>query len=151
MVDVFTKSKRREIMQAVKRQHTAPEEKFASFLRRLGFSFRRHPKHLPGTPDFYLPRKRLAIFVNGCFWHGHRRCPKGRNRPKTRKQYWEQKIASNQRRDRRDARRLRAMGLSVYTVWECEIRQVGIPARLLARLTGSPAVLSTRVKPREFR
>jgi len=134
MADVFTKPKRREIMQAVKRERTGPEERLASLLRRLGFGFRRHPKHLPGTPDFYFPRKRLAVFVNGCFWHGHRRCRKGRSRPKTRKRYWERKIARNQRRDRRDARRLRALGIRVYTIWECEIRRVGVPTRLLTRL-----------------
>ena len=142
MADVFTKGKRRKIMQAVRRQDTAPELSLAQELRRRGLSFGQHPATLPGKPDFYFPKVGLAVFVHGCFWHGHRRCRKGQSRPKTRRKYWQQKIARNQRRDRRDARQLRALGLSVYTVWECEIRRVGVPARLLARLTGSLATTS---------
>lgn len=123
-------------MQAVRRTNTAPERAARRVFRTFGLMFRCHPKSLPGTPDFYFPEIDLVVFIHGCFWHGHSKCRKGQGRPKTRRKYWQCKIARNQRRDRRDARQLRALGLSVYTVWECEIRRVGVPSRLLARLRG---------------
>lgn len=134
MADVFTKQKRRAIMQAVRRKNTVPEQLLAAGLRRLGFQFRRHAKHLPGEPDIYFPAAKLVVFVNGCFWHGHEGCHKGRTRPKTRRRYWTEKIARNRRRDARVARQLRADGYSVYTVWECEIRRIGVPQRLRTKL-----------------
>ena len=134
MPDVFSRAKRRRIMQAVRRRNTAPEAEVARLLRALRVRFRRNVKSLPGEPDFLLPDAGLVVFVHGCFWHGHKRCRKGCSRPKTRRRYWQEKIARNQRRDRRVARKLRARGLRVFTVWECQIRQRGIPARILTAL-----------------
>ena len=133
MTDTFTKEKRRAIMQAVRRQHTRPEEVLADLLRAEGLRFRRNAAALPGKPDVYFPEARLAIFVHGCFWHGHSRCHKGRCRPRTNRSYWRQKVARNQQRDRSVTRRLRAFGLSVYTLWECEIKD-SLPKRLATRL-----------------
>jgi len=134
MTDTFSQEKRRAIMQAVRRQRTRPEETLALLLRRAGVRFRRNVASLPGSPDFYMPAEGLAVFVHGCFWHGHGHCSKGRIRPKTNKAYWKTKVQRNQRRDCRAARRLRALGISVYTVWECELAAAGLPNRLLARL-----------------
>ncbi len=137
MTDTFTKEKRRAIMQAVRRQRTRPEEALAGLLRVEGFRFRRNVANLPGKPDIYLPDARLAIFVHGCFWHGHARCAKGRKRPQTNTTFWEAKIQRNQQRDRRAARQMRALGISVYTVGVCELSAAGLPKRLLARLHSS--------------
>ena len=134
MTDTFTKEKRRAIMQAVRRQRTRPEEALAGFLRKERLRFRRNVATLPGKPDFFVREAGLAIFVHGCFWHGHKRCPKGRLRPKTNRIYWKRKVQRNQKRDRRAARRLRALGISVYTVWECELSVTSLPKRLLSRL-----------------
>lgn len=134
VTDTFTKEKRRAIMQAIRRQGTRPEEVLAGLLRIEGFRFRRNVAALPGKPDVYLAKARVAVFVHGCFWHGHERCSKGRTRPKTNRSYWKTKVRRNQRRDSRAARQLRARGISVYTVWECELSPAGLPKRLLARL-----------------
>lgn len=134
MTDTFTKEKRRVIMQAVRRQRTRPEEVLAGLLRVEGLRFRRNVATLPGKPDVYFPEARLAIFVHGCFWHGHGRCSKGRMRPKTNTAFWKKKVQRNQRRDHRVARQLRALGMSVYTVWECELSATSLPKRLLVRL-----------------
>jgi DNA mismatch endonuclease (patch repair protein) len=134
MADRFSVEKRRQIMRAVRTRHTAPERALAAMLRELGVIFRRHVKDLAGTPDFYFPAIGTAVFVHGCFWHGHRACPKGRHRPKTNRRFWANKLEENRRRDRRIARRLRAAGMSVYTVWECEVEHNRLPTRLRRRL-----------------
>ncbi|NLX98933.1 MAG: DNA mismatch endonuclease Vsr [Rhodopirellula sp.] len=134
-MDTFTKDKRRAIMQAVRRQRTRPEEALALLLRKAGVKFRRNVRSLPGSPDFYVPTQRLAVFIHGCFWHGHRHCAKGRSRPKSNCSYWRRKITINQQRDQRVARQLRRLGYSVYTVWECQLTSNRLPPRLLARLT----------------
>jgi DNA mismatch endonuclease (patch repair protein) len=141
MTDTFTKEKRRAIMQAVRRRRTRPEETLARLLRTQGLRFRRNVAKLPGKPDFYFLRAKVAVFVHGCFWHGHARCRKGRVRPKTNTAYWRTKVQRNQRRDHRARRQLRALGISVYTVWECELRTAGLPKRLLTRLGSNAKAL----------
>ncbi|MCC6124354.1 MAG: DNA mismatch endonuclease Vsr [Pirellulales bacterium] len=137
MTDTFTKEKRRAIMQAVRRKRTWPEDVLAARFRKHGLRFRRNVADLPGKPDIFFSDARVAVFVHGCFWHGHTRCEKGRKRPKTNTTYWKAKIQRNQRRDRRAARQLRALGISVFTVWECELSATGLPKRLLTRLYSS--------------
>lgn len=140
MADIFTKSKRREIMQAVRRKNTAPENVVAALLRARRLAFDQHPSHLPGRPDFYLPTASAVIFVNGCFWHGHERCPKGTQGSRSNSAYWRGRIDRNRRRDRSVARKLRAMGYHVYTIWECDLKRLGLPGRLiklLAKLTNA--------------
>lgn len=132
--DIFNKAKRRNIMQAVRRERTAPELLVARALRKFSLRFRQNSPLLPGKPDFVIPEARLALLVHGCFWHGHRGCRKGTRRPTTNREYWVAKIERNRRRDARVARRLRALGFSVYTIWECEIRTRGLPSRLIRRL-----------------
>ena len=147
MTDIFTRPKRRRIMQAVRRQNTRPERDLAEALGGHAVSYIQHPTDLPGKPDFYFQDQRLAVFVHGCFWHGHPGCAKGRSRPKTRRVYWRRKIERNRRRDRRVAKRLRRLGLSVYTVWECELRHGRVPARLLTRLRWRRQAKETCEKP----
>lgn len=137
MTDIFSPEKRREIMQSVRRNRTRPEEILASILRESGIRFRRNVASLPGSPDFFLPDYRVAVFVHGCFWHGHSKCAKGRSKAKTNRAYWCRKILNNQRRDHRDVRRLRAVGISVFTLWECSLSAPMLAKRFASRLRSS--------------
>jgi DNA mismatch endonuclease (patch repair protein) len=106
-------------MQQVKGKDTKPEIIVRSLLHRLGYRFRLHRKDLPGTPDIVFPGRRLALFVHGCFWHGHG-CRIGKL-PKSRLDYWQPKIAANGDRDRRKEAALTAAGWRVAVVWQCEL------------------------------
>jgi DNA mismatch endonuclease, patch repair protein len=135
MTDVFTKEKRREIMQSVRRQGTRPEESVARMLKLQRIRFQQQPDHLPGRPDFLFADTKLVLFVHGCFWHGHHRCKKGTSLSKTDPEYWLAKIKRNQRRDRRVTRQLRSLGYQVYTIWECQVtNRHSLPARIKNRL-----------------
>lgn len=134
MTDTFDTATRRRIMQRVRRANTAPEQALAAWLEAQRISFDRQAANLAGCPDFVLPELGIVIFVNGCFWHGHHACSKGRRCPATNADYWQQKIERNRRRDRRVSSRLRHQGYSVYTVWGCELNKRDVPARLKQRL-----------------
>lgn len=121
-------------MRAVRHSKTAPELSVARALRRVGLRFRQNMPSLPGKPDFVFCGERLVLFVHGCFWHGHRCCNKGLRRPSTNRAYWQAKLERNRRRDERVARRLRSLGFSVYTIWECRIHSRCLPNRLIKRL-----------------
>lgn len=131
MADVFTKQKRRKVMQAVRRERTAPEEQVAKNLRSAGVRFRRNVRSLPGSPDFVLLDHHIALFVHGCFWHGHDRCPKGRKRPKSNQVFWNERLRSNRARDRRAARELRDSGYCVVVAWECRVRPGWLPPMVI--------------------
>ncbi len=125
---------RSAIMRAVKSTDTKPEMIVRSLAHRLGFRFRLHRKDLPGRPDLVFVRRRKAIFVNGCFWHGHD-CKRGARLPKSNASYWRAKIARNQARDAKALEDLAAAGWDVLTIWECEIKDLGfLRTRLLAFL-----------------
>jgi DNA mismatch endonuclease (patch repair protein) len=130
-MDHLSPAARRRLMQSVRRANTGPEERVARELVALGIRFLRNAPDLPGKPDIYVPSRKLVVFVNGCFWHGHGACTKGRSKPKSRPEYWSMRIRRNQLRDRRVTRVLRRRhGLSVHTVWECELRH-GLPNRVV--------------------
>lgn len=122
MTDTRSPEQRRRIMQSVKTKDTGPELTVRRALFAAGYRFRLHRRDLPGSPDIVLPGRRKAIFVHGCFWHGHG-CSKGKA-PKSRPEYWTPKIAANRQRDRRNIRALRALGWEVYTVWQCDLRDI---------------------------
>jgi DNA mismatch endonuclease (patch repair protein) len=107
-------------MSSVRQSATSPELTLRRALHRLGFRFRLNVASMPGKPDVVLPRYGVALFVHGCFWHGHG-CRAGRA-PATRGEYWLPKLAENRRRDRRKAAALRRLGWRVMTVWECGLR-----------------------------
>jgi len=127
---------RSRIMRSVKSKDTAPELMVRRLLCAQGVRYRLHRKDLPGSPDIVFGKKRKAIFVHGCFWHGHR-CSRGNRVPKTNTDYWVAKVERNQERDRRAKRELNKDGWDVLTIWECELKnqaRVGARvARLLAR------------------
>lgn len=118
--DEAVTSVRSRMMAAVRQRNTTPEMIVRSALHRLGFRYRLHNKKLPGTPDIVFPRRRLVVFVNGCFWHRHG-CRLTTN-PKTRHDFWAEKFRRNQERDAAVRAELEAAGWTVYQVWECETR-----------------------------
>jgi len=87
----------------------------------MGYRYRLHDKRLPGKPDLVFSRRRKAVFVNGCFWHGHENCRYGKL-PKSRLDFWKPKIDRNRQRDVENLRRLEDEGWSVLTVWQCEVK-----------------------------
>lgn len=109
-------------MRAVRSKDTGPELAVRHLLRRLGYpGYRVHRKELPGNPDIVFIGRKKALFVHGCFWHGHAYMH-GLNKPKSNQSYWLQKITRNQVRDMANAAKLVLIGWSVLAVWECELR-----------------------------
>ena len=118
MVDSVTSEVRSRIMASVRQKNTAPEMCVRRMLHRLGYRYALHRKDLPGRPDLVFAPRQMAIFVHGCFWHGHS-CRKGK-RPSSRVEYWNAKINNNKLRDERNVRDLQGDGWHVCIVWECE-------------------------------
>ena len=117
-------------MRRVKGRDTGPELRVRRLLWGAGYRYRLERKDLPGRPDIVLPVRRAAVFVHGCFWHGHD-CARGARQPKTNADYWNAKIARNLARDARVQAELIEAGWRPVTVWECELKD---PAALEARL-----------------
>ena len=112
---------RSEIMRAVKGRDTTPERLVRKLLRSVAPGYRLCRRDLPGAPDIAYIGRKQAIFVHGCFWHGHD-CRRGARMPKTNAEYWRAKIAGNRERDARTLAQYDAMQWSVLTIWECETR-----------------------------
>lgn len=119
MPDKISKEVRSANMAAVRSRDTKPEKIVRSRLFQSGFRYRLYERKLPGAPDIVLPRYRIAIFVHGCFWHGHD-CPRGR-RPETNQEFWNRKIEANIARDYRNRAALEDLGWAVYTLWTCQL------------------------------
>lgn len=130
--DPFDPAKRSSVMRAIKSSNTAPERAVRAAACALGYGrrYRLHGAALPGRPDLVFPALGKAVFVHGCFWHGHT-CPRGARQPVNNAAYWRAKIASNVARDRRTLRQLRTAGWSVLVVWECQTRNGDALARRL--------------------
>lgn len=116
-----TSAQRSKIMRAVKSVNTAPEMIVRRLAHRLGYRFRLHRADLPGRPDLVFPARKAAIFVHGCFWHGHD-CKRGARPPKTNSDYWTAKIARNRIRDAEHSVALAEMGWRSMVLWECELK-----------------------------
>lgn len=121
MTDVHTREQRSRNMAAIRGKNTKPEMRVRSALHAMGYRFRLHKQDLPGRPDIVLPRHRIAIFVNGCFWHCHD-CRFGRVVPATRAEFWAAKRLQTIERDKRKIEELKKLGWHVITFWECEIK-----------------------------
>lgn len=122
MADHLTPQQRYHIMSSIHATSTKPEMKLRKALWRRGFRYRVNDKRFAGTPDIVLPKYRTAIFVHGCFWHGHKSC-KNYVVPKTNTPFWTSKIARNQERDQKVWRQLEAKGWFVIIVWECQLKK----------------------------
>ena len=108
-------------MSQIKGKNTKPEMLVRKFLFANGFRYRLHDKKLPGKPDIVLPKYNTAIFVNGCFWHGHENC-KYFVVPKTRTEWWLNKIDRNKQLDGKNLLKLKAEGWKVFTIFECDLK-----------------------------
>jgi DNA mismatch endonuclease (patch repair protein) len=130
MADKVSPTVRSKMMAAVRGSDTEPERRVRSALFAAGYRFRLHRKDLPGSPDVVLPRFRFAVFVHGCFWHGHT-CRRGK-RPTSNIEFWTRKLDKNIARDRDNQLGLRAAGWNVVVIWECSLDAAC--RRLLRRL-----------------
>lgn len=133
-MDCFKRSKRIAIMRSVRTRNTAPEETVAHILSAARLRPFRNVLTLPGRPDFFFPDERLVVFVHGCFWHGHKRCLKGKTLPKSNRRFWAKKICANRCRDSRVNRWYWRNDYRVVTVWECELTENKLPARFWRKL-----------------
>jgi DNA mismatch endonuclease, patch repair protein len=138
MTDVHTPQQRHFNMQQIKSTNTKPELLVRKFLFANGYRYTLHNKKLPGTPDIVLPKYRTVIFVHGCFWHGHNNC-KYYKVPKTRTDWWLNKIGRNKSNDEDAVKALKKEGWKVMVVWECGLKPAKVETvlkKLLTKLTG---------------
>jgi DNA mismatch endonuclease (patch repair protein) len=133
VTDVFDAATRSQVMRRVKGADTTPELVVRRALTRLGARYRLHRKDLPGRPDVVLPGRKLALFVHGCFWHGHD-CARGARVPKQNRDYWVAKVGRNVARDAKSREALAALGWRVETIWECDLKDAAALEGRLARL-----------------
>src|SRR5271169_2803158 len=138
MTDVYSAQKRSAVMRQVKGKDTAPELVVRGLIWSLGGRYRLHRRDLPGKPDIVLTRRRLAVFVHGCFWHGHD-CARGARVPKANRDYWLGKVGRNRERDIASKAALEAKGWRVETIWECELKdRTALEARVKGWLSAMP-------------
>ncbi len=122
MADIHSKEIRSYNMSRIKGKNTKPELLVRKFLFANGLRYRLYDKKLPGKPDIILPRFKTVIFVNGCFWHGHENC-KYFVIPKTRTEFWTDKIEGNKKRDEKNITQLKNDGWNVIIVYECQLKK----------------------------
>ncbi|MBI4567730.1 MAG: very short patch repair endonuclease [Planctomycetes bacterium] len=149
MADTVSPRVRSETMRRVRGRGTWPEVNLQRALRATGSrNFRLNVRALPGCPDIVFPSARVALFVDGCFWHG---CPRCYRRPNSRRGYWDAKLARNRARDRRNRAALRVAGWRVVRIWEHEVAAdaercaARIAALLIPKETTSPRRPGIRV------
>ena len=127
-------------MRAIKSRDTLPEREVRAALRVIAPGYRLHKRGLPGRPDIVYGARKIAVFVHGCFWHGHD-CAHGSRVPKTTREFWTEKIARNRARDARDLAALASLGWRVLVLWECGLRDGPSTRARLRAFLGPPPVL----------
>jgi DNA mismatch endonuclease (patch repair protein) len=137
MTDVFSTEKRSAVMRRVKGRDTTPELKVRKALTALRVRYRLNRRDLPGSPDIVMAGRRLAIFVHGCFWHGHD-CARGSRVPKANRDYWLAKVTRNKARDAAAEAALIQRGWRVETIWECDLKDAERLDERLRRLVQKP-------------
>ena len=118
-MDSGSKEKRSACMARIRSSDTKPELIVRKYLYSRGYRYRKNVKHLPGSPDIVLKKYGIAIFIHGCFWHGH---DTHFHMPKSNVDFWKRKIARNKERDEENRNQLKRMGWNVLTVWECQLK-----------------------------
>lgn len=151
MTDKMTPEQRHYCMSRIRGKDTKPEMIVRRFLWNNGYRYRLHRKTMPGKPDIVIRRLRVAIFINGCFWHGHD-CRA--SQPQTNAEFWRAKIERNRARDLEVGIELRNAGWYVITIWECELKKANRDStlqKLLATLRAiDPAHSSAPAKPADY-
>jgi DNA mismatch endonuclease (patch repair protein) len=136
MADTRSKEQRSRIMRSVGSRDTGPELTIRRLLHRLGYRYTLHRQDLPGRPDIVFSGRKRAIFVHGCFWHGHD-CKKGKP-PKSRGEYWTIKIKTNRDRDARVVAELKNAGWQTMSIWQCELKNLDAIDRFVRKFLGPP-------------
>ena len=121
MADRHSKEKRSYNMSQVKNKETKPEVFVRKHLFANGFRYRKNDNRLPGHPDIVLPKYKIVVFINGCFWHQHENC-KYAVLPETNKEFWKEKLVGNKQRDEEKMKQLKLLGWRVIVVWTCELK-----------------------------
>ena len=139
-----------KVMRANKGKDTKPEKTMRAALRAVGLrGYRKHWERIPGKPDIVYPSRRIAIFVNGCFWH---RCPAcNLSLPKSNVEFWKTKFENNKQRDARNKNDLEKLGWKVFVVWECELKEdsIGCALRIKEHIDGSHKTIGNQRKKSE--
>lgn len=120
-MDIVSREVRSRMMSSIRGKDTRPEMKVRRLLHAQGFRYRLHVGHLAGSPDIVLPKYKVCIFVQGCFWHRHEGC-RYSTVPATRPEFWQQKFRHNVERDARSREQLLKNGWRVIELWECGLR-----------------------------
>jgi DNA mismatch endonuclease (patch repair protein) len=131
-MDIVSKTKRSEMMSRIRGKNTLPELTVRKYLYSRGYRYRIHDTRLPGKPDIVLSRKRIAIEVRGCFWHGHN-C-KFSSLPKSNRSFWIQKISKNRLRDKKNKKKLAKIGYNLIVIHECKVRKGSYKKTILRRI-----------------
>ena len=139
MPDTVSSATRSRIMSKIKSKDTKPEILVRRLLHGLGYRYRLHRTDLPGRPDLVFPSRRKIVFVNGCFWHNHRRCVKS-HIPADNREYWLSKLIRTRERDERNLSLLKQEGWDVTIVWECQMKDMeGVAEQLIDFLARDPS------------
>jgi DNA mismatch endonuclease, patch repair protein len=134
VADKITKERRSWNMSRIRgKGNKSTELKLLKLFREHSIKGWRRHQPLPGKPDFIFPEQGLAVFVDGCFWHG---CPKCYHRPKSNQKFWDTKMVYNRKKDRRVSRQLRSEGWSVCRIWECRLKKSDSVIRRIRRMLG---------------
>lgn len=141
-MDTLSPEERSALMSRIRGVNTKPELIVRRALHAQGYRFRLHGRGLPGRPDLVFRKRRVVVFVHGCFWHRHDGCAKSRL-PKTRHDYWRSKFEGNVERDKRNEQRLAADGWRVFVVWECETEKDESLIERLVEFLGPPRYAAT--------
>lgn len=129
MADVHDRKTRSYNMSRIRSKNTKPEELVRKYLFAQGFRYRKNDIRLPGKPDIVLSKYKTVIFVNGCFWHGHKDC-KYFVWPENNADFWKGKINGNIQRDLRNKQMLADQGWNIITIWECELKKATLQSTL---------------------
>jgi DNA mismatch endonuclease (patch repair protein) len=122
MTDIVSPLRRSQLMAGIRNKNTEPELRVRRLLHRQGYRFRLHRGDLPGSPDIVLPKRKVVIFVHGCFWHLHQGCKLARI-PRSREEFWRTKLTRNRDRDSETVDELKRLGWRVLVIWECYLRK----------------------------
>lgn len=122
MSDTMSREQRHNCMSRIRSKNTKPELKVRRWLWSHGYRYRLNVKGVPGKPDIVMRPYRTAIFVNGCFWHGHQNCKKFKM-PQSNREFWHNKIARNRERDQQNYQLLYENGWHVIVIWECQLEK----------------------------